>query len=267
MKFAAMEGFHNGAERAPLIAFGILGKTKQVEGINEIDFLFKLEIPNMLSYLAFQDPNAFVPGIKDLIKGNPGRGILSYSEKIDRGKLAIESLAAYKKAKDSGKTEDAKNQLVTFRDNFQYFGYGYYYGKDVNLLIPSVHMSFYSFHIMVFLGSYFLLLFVVVLFLTVKNIIEDKKWILWIALFTMPLAYVASESGWVLAEVGRQPWVIQDLMPNIAAVSQIDAFNVQITFFLFLVVFTGLLIAEVKIMLTQIKKGPSLPIEDQTQTK
>ncbi len=71
------------------------------------------------------------------------------------------------------------------------------------------------------------------------------------------MAYVASHCGWIVAEMGRQPWVIQYLMSTITAVSNIDTTSVQITFFLFLIVFTGLLIAEIKIMLKQIKLGPN----------
>jgi len=62
--------------------------------------------------------------------------------------------------------------------------------------------------------------------------------------------------GWAVAEVGRQPWVIQDLMPTVSAVSEIKTGMVQTTFILFAVTFTILLIAELKIMFTQIKKGP-----------
>jgi cytochrome bd ubiquinol oxidase subunit I len=267
MKFAAMEGLYVGSEKAPLVAFGILGGSKKVDGIDENEFLMKLEIPNLLSVLAFQDANAFVPGVRDLVHGNQEKGIPSYTEKIEKGKRAIESLAAYKMYKDSGNTEEAKKHLITFRENFEYFGYGYYFGKDLNLLVPSVSISFYSFHIMVILGSYFLVLFVLVLFFTMKDKIQSKKWLLWASLFTIPLAYLASEAGWVLAEVGRQPWVIQDLMPTIAAVSQIDAYSVQVTFFLFMLIFTALLIAEIKIMVTQIKKGPATPAIEQSQTK
>ena len=261
MKFAAMEGLYDGVQNAPLVAMGFFGETKKGGSPDEIEFAFKLEIPDMLSYLAFLDANAFVPGIKDLVNGNEERGIESYHEKIRKGKMAIESLAAYKKSKDAGNNDEALVFLKSFRENFKYFGYGYYFGKDINLLVPNVKLSFYSFHIMVILAGHFGLLFVLMLFFTMKNKIENKKWLLWSALLTIPLAYVASEAGWVLAEVGRQPWVIQDLMPNIAAVSQIDASHVQVTFFLFLVVFVALAIAEVKIMVTQIRKGPDAPIQ------
>jgi cytochrome d ubiquinol oxidase subunit I len=60
----------------------------------------------------------------------------------------------------------------------------------------------------------------------------------------------------VLAEARRQPWIIQDLMPVTRAVSQISASSVMTTFILFAILFTALLIAEVSIMLRQIKTGP-----------
>jgi cytochrome bd ubiquinol oxidase subunit I len=110
---------------------------------------------------------------------------------------------------------------------------------------------------MVFLGLHFLALFIVILWLTIKNRIENKPVILYTALWTIPLAYIASMLGWLVAEMGRQPWVIQDLLPTIAAVSQLKSSSVQITFWLFALFFTALLIAEISIMVKQIKKGVS----------
>ena len=72
----------------------------------------------------------------------------------------------------------------------------------------------------------------------------------------MPLAYIASEAGWIVAEMGRQPWAIQDLLPTCAAVSDISAGSVAVTFFIFLALFTTLLAVEVNILCKQIKKGP-----------
>jgi cytochrome d ubiquinol oxidase subunit I len=72
----------------------------------------------------------------------------------------------------------------------------------------------------------------------------------------IPLAYLATQLGWMVAEFGRQPWVIQDLMLTTTAVSNINTASVKITFFLFAFIFTGLLIAEIGIMFKQIKKGP-----------
>ncbi|NOZ34900.1 MAG: cytochrome ubiquinol oxidase subunit I [Chlorobi bacterium] len=255
MKFAAMEGLYQGQRKAPLVAIGFFGINKDEHNSQEQKFAFEFKIPNALSYMAFMDINAFVPGIKDLVHGNKDEGIISYNEKIEKGKTAIDALAAYKNAKKENNNELAETSLKTFNENFKYFGYGYYFGKDPHLLIPDVKISFYAFHTMVGLGFYFVLLFFLIYMYAYKNKFQKKKWLLRMAVWTIPLAYVAQEAGWIVAEVGRQPWVIQDLMPNIAAVSQIDQSSVQITFFLFLAVFTALLIAEIKIMLTQIKKA------------
>ncbi len=263
MKFASMEALYQGQRQAPLVAIGFFGQ-KDKDNPEKENFAFEIKIPNALSYLAFMDVDAFVPGIKDIVHGNEKEGIISYDEKIKKGKLAVDALAAYKNAKNEGNAELAETSLKTFKDNFKYFGYGYYFGKDPHMLIPDVKISFYSFHTMVILGGYFVLLFILTFLYVYKNKFTKKKWLLWLALWTIPLGYVAQEAGWIVAEVGRQPWVIQDLMPNIAAVSQIDKSSVQITFFLFLAVFTALLIAEIKIILTQIKKS-AISDEDNEQ--
>ncbi len=254
MKLAAMEGLYQGSQNAPLVAIGLFGKADP-EFLNKEEFAMKIEIPNALSYLAFLDPNAFVPGIRDLVDGNEKHNIPSYKERVEKGKISIDALAAYKTAKKEGDEVAAQQHLKIFEDNFEHFGYGYYYGKDPNLLVPNVKLSFYSFHIMVILGGFFMLLFTLLVYFMYKNKLPKMKWLLWTAVWTIPLVFIASEAGWVVAEVGRQPWVIQDLMPNLAAVSRIDASAVQITFFLFFAVFTVLLIAEIKIMLSQIRKG------------
>jgi cytochrome bd ubiquinol oxidase subunit I len=139
-------------------------------------------------------------------------------------------------------------------ENFPYFGYGYL--NDPLAVVPNVPLTFYSFHLMVILGFYFILLFAIILWFLVKGSLEKKRWLLWISLWTIPFAYLASQLGWVVAEVGRQPWVIQDLLPTVAAVSMIDATSVQITFWIFAGLFTALLIAELMIMVRQIKIGP-----------
>jgi cytochrome d ubiquinol oxidase subunit I len=263
MKFAAFEGLYNGSEGAGLIALGVFS-TSDADPTNQnlLDFNMKLEIPNVLSYMAYMDWNAFVPGINDLINGNEKYGYLSADEKIERGKAAIIKLKEYKDAKNSGDGQLA-DQLKTefmdpdFQENyFNYFGYGYI--TDKNLLIPSVPLSFYSFHIMVGLGFYFIVFFILAFLYTIRGKLEKKKGFLRLAVWTIPLAYIASQAGWIVAEVGRQPWVIQDLMPTVAAVTKISTSAVQVTFWLFAAIFTLLLIAELKIMLRQIKIGPKM---------
>ena len=140
------------------------------------------------------------------------------------------------------------------KEYFRYLGYGHI--SDENTLIPNVPLSFYSFHVMVILGFYFLIFFILSLIFVYKKKLEKNRWFLRLALFSIPLPYLSGQAGWVVAESGRQPWVIQDLMTTTAAVSQINASAVQITFWLFLAIFTALAIAEVSIMTRQIKIGP-----------
>jgi cytochrome d ubiquinol oxidase subunit I len=260
MKFAALEGLYNGQEGAGLVAVGVMSTAPgDTNSRNVKDFTFHIEIPNFLSYMAYGKFDAFVPGINDLVDGNSSRNIISVAEKIDRGKFARESLAQLKTAKDNGDSITYKQLKARFNDDafknnyFRYFGYGFL--NDPESVIPNVPVTFYSFHIMVGLGFYFLLLLFLVLINLYRNKLEHKKFLLRLSIFTIPLAYLASESGWVLAEMGRQPWVIQDLLPTLAAVSHINTSSVQITFWLFAVLFTALLIAELSILLKQIKIG------------
>ena len=261
MKFAAIEGLYNGSEGAGLVAIGMFSSTDtDPNNENLKDFNLKIEIPNILSYMAFLDWNAFVPGVNDLINGNEKYGYISATEKIERGKLAISKLKAFKDAKKDGDqtlANSLKTELTSadFQQNyFKYFGYGYF--DDPQDLIPNIPLTFYSFHLMVVLGFFFVLMFVLSLIYILKGTLDQKRWFMRLAIISIPLAYVASQAGWIVAEAGRQPWVVQDLMPTMAAVTRISAGSVKVTFWLFGVLFTVLLIAELKIMFRQIKIGP-----------
>jgi cytochrome d ubiquinol oxidase subunit I len=253
MKLAAMEGLYKGEEQAGIVAFGLLNSEKEIGDDNEA-FDFKVEIPVALSFLGYHSIHAFVPGIEDLVNGNEERNIMSVSEKMQKGKLAVDALREYKDLKKEGKETEAQVALKVFEENQQYMGYGYL--KDPKDAVPNVALTFYSFHIMVGLGSWFIILFIITLYFAMTNEIAQKKWLLRLTVLTIPLGYIAQEAGWIVAEVGRQPWAIQDLLPVGMAASNITSTSVMITFWLFAVLFTGLLIAEIKIMLKQIKIGP-----------
>jgi len=109
---------------------------------------------------------------------------------------------------------------------------------------------------MVILGFLFIFIFSVAIYFLFRGTLSEKKWFLWICLLSMPLPYIASELGWILAEMGRQPWIIQDLMPVSSGVSQISSGSVIATFIIFALLFTILLISEISIMVKQIKTGP-----------
>ena len=149
--------------------------------------------------------------------------------------------------------ESINNSPIRDVLDYRFFGYGYF--KSVNEAIPPVGLTFVMFRIMVVLGSYFLLFFIAVLFMVYRTtLLQRSSWIQWIAMVSVPFMWVCSEAGWAVAEVGRQPWTVQDLLPTIASVSAVPATSVIVTFWLFALIFTVLLVAEVSIMCRQISK-------------
>jgi cytochrome d ubiquinol oxidase subunit I len=253
MKLAAFEGLYEGSESAGIVAFGLLKPGKTVND-GKKPFLFEIKVPGMLSLLANREAGSFVPGIKDLVNGNPKYNNLSASEKINLGKKAIVALSNYKKLKKEGNAEEAKRNLCMFYENSKYMGYGYL--EKPEDLVPPVATSFYSFHIMVVLGTLFPVVCILFLYFGFKDRLTEIKWLKILGIPMFFLAIIASEAGWVVAEVGRQPWAIQDLLPVTIARSNLTSGTVQVTFFMFAILFTLLLFAEVKIMLKQISNGP-----------
>ncbi|MDD2385016.1 MAG: cytochrome ubiquinol oxidase subunit I [Sulfurospirillaceae bacterium] len=252
-KLAAMEGLYDGKSRAGIVAIGQLNTDKKI-GDGQKEFIWSIEIPYALSFLGFRNINAFVPGIDDLVLGNPTLSIEPAQSKIDKGKVAIASLKTYKEAMRENDNTKATIAFQSFRENQSFLGYGYL--NDPAKIIPPVGITFYSFHIMVGLGSWFLALFFFVLYFSMVGKIETKPLLLKLAFLSIPLGYVAGEAGWIVAEVGRQPWAIQSMLPVGIATSSIDPISIMITLGLFATIFTGLLIAEIKIMLKQVSIGP-----------
>ncbi len=268
MKLAAMEALYNGGTDQGLTAVALINPFAQPDYANEESAPLKIEMPYALSMMATNDPHGFVPGINDILNGYTtpdGRVEPSADEKIERGKKAIAALAAYRQAKfhSSDDGETAAAHLAVLNENMKYFGYGYI--RDKSELVPFIPINFWAFRIMVGMGCLFILFFAVMLAVAYKfpkalfgkyDITALPAWHYWLAVALIPLAYVASESGWLVAEFGRQPWTIQDMLPTWAAVSDLQSSSVMITFFLFLVLFTTMLAVEINILLKQIKKGP-----------
>lgn len=230
MKLAAAEGLRDGGQQAP---FSI------VPGV---------EVPGMLSMLATHDVNGYVPGINNLLDGytHPdGTVHLSAEEKIARGKKALQAFTDFRTYRQT-QPERAAQARDTLQAHVQYFGYGYIQQKED--LVPPVGLVYWSFRVMVGCGSFLFLFLIGAWWMQYKGKLEQARWMHWLGLASIPMVYAAGQAGWVVAEVGRQPWAIQDLLPVNAAVSQLSSSSVMVTFFLFLVIFTVLLIAEVKIL-------------------
>ena len=240
MKLAAAEGLEEGGEGVPCSI---------VPGV---------EIPNMLSILATHDIDGYVPGINNILEGytdSDGVTHLSAEEMIARGKTALNAFREYRTLKDSDPEKAAQARKV-LEENIDYFGYGYIDSPEE--LIPPVNLIYWAFRVMVGFGGFLLLLMIVVLWAEWKGKLTGMKWLQWVALWSIPLVYLAGQAGWIVAEVGRQPWVIQGLLPTKAAVSSVSVGAVQTTFFLFVAIFTLFLAIEIRIMLKAIKKGPEI---------
>ncbi|MFZ5759530.1 MAG: cytochrome ubiquinol oxidase subunit I [Thermodesulfobacteriota bacterium] len=253
MKLAVMEGLFDGRTSATLVLAGLINSAKE-PGDTQDAFSVEIAVPGLLSLLANREAGSFVPGVNDLVFGNPEHNIVGAQERIEKGKIAVELLRTYKEAKKNGDDNIAAAALNAFAGFQENLGYGYL--NHPAEAVPPIGITFYAFHIMVILGTLFPLVFLAFLFYAAKNTLPYQRWLLNLGILCVPLGYVASQAGWVLAEVGRQPWAIQGLLPVTVATSNLTTGTVQTTFFIFLILFTLLLIAEISIMAKQIKIGP-----------
>ncbi len=207
-----------------------------------------------------------MPGINDLINGialtPEGDTVrtVSYAERIALGRDARQALRDYDTARRAGDSAAMSAADARIRENFKYFGYAYLDKPED--AVPPVALTFYAFRVMVVLGGYLLLLCILAIFVCKwKTSWLEKPWLHWVGIISIPVVWICSQAGWIVAEVGRQPWVIQDLMPTNAAISDVTSGSVQFTFWMFAVLFTALLIAEISIMLRYIGKASKSDIE------
>ena len=244
MKLAAAEGLRDGGRGA---AFTI------VPGI---------KVPKMLSILATHELDGYVPGINDIINGytdNDGNVVPSVSEKIRMGRESLDALAKYRSLKDTDPVAAAAAR-AEMEENVQYMGYGHL--EKPEDVIPPVGVVFWAFRFMVGLGMLMALVLLLTLLFAWKDKLAGKRWLLWIAIICIPLVYICGQCGWIVAEVGRQPWTIQGLLPVNVAISSLSAGAVKTTFFVFLAVFALFLAIEIRIMLGAIRKGPEVEPEN-----
>jgi cytochrome bd ubiquinol oxidase subunit I len=122
--------------------------------------------------------------------------------------------------------------------------------------IPPVLPLFFSFRIMVLLGFYFIALFGTMFVLASRREVERYRWLLHVCLWSLPLPWIAAELGWVVAEVGRQPWTIDGVLPTFLSVSSVPASNVWISLAGFVLFYSVLACVEVYLMVRTIRLGP-----------
>ena len=246
MKLAAAEGLQDGGRGA---AFTIVPGVK---------------VPKMLSILATHDADGYVPGINDILKGytdNDGNVVPSVAEKMERGRKALAALELYRQMRDTNQDGAAQAKAI-LDDNVQYMGYGHLQKPED--VVPPVGVVFWAFRLMIGLGMLTAMVLLLSVWFGWKDKLPKMRWLMWAAVICIPLVYICGQCGWIVAEVGRQPWTIQGLLPVNVAISSLSAGAVRTTFFVFLAVFALFLAIEIRIMIGAIKKGPDTvePVKD-----
>jgi cytochrome d ubiquinol oxidase subunit I len=129
--------------------------------------------------------------------------------------------------------------------------------QAVDASIPQVAPLFWSFRIMVASGFLMLLVFALSFWYSAKRLQEKPRWLLKMAVFSLPLPWIACEAGWFVAEYGRQPWAVGEVLPTHLAASGLTTTEIWTSLVLITVLYTIFLIIEVWLMQHFARKGPS----------
>jgi cytochrome d ubiquinol oxidase subunit I len=120
---------------------------------------------------------------------------------------------------------------------------------------------FWAFRIMAGLGFFFILLFATAFLLSSRGQF-NKRWFLWIAACAIPLPWISTELGWVLAEFGRQPWAIDGVLPTGLAASSLSRSVLVVTIIGFTLIYGTLAVIEMGLIIRTIRRGPYAVHED-----
>jgi cytochrome d ubiquinol oxidase subunit I len=210
-----------------------------------------------------------IPGINELVEHAALR--------IRNGLVAYDAL---QKIRAAGNTTTVAPEVKTaFEDSGEDLGYALLLKRYVDDprqaspeqidkaawdTVPMVMPLFWTFRIMVAIGLYLIALTGTFFFLSARRSLDRYRWLLWVAVYSIPLPWIAAEAGWFVAEFGRQPWIIEGVLPTAAAVSDLGAMTVLMTIIGFVALYTVLLVIEMGLMLRGIRKGPAPDSEPET---
>ncbi len=255
MKIAAIEAMWN-TEPAPA-SFTVFGLPDLATHTTR----YEIKVPWMLGLIATRSVDKPVPGIAQLV------GLAH--DRIRDGLIAYRALEAVKtRPRDAAlrATLDAHVGnlgyallLKRIRPDIENATEG-----DIRTAaastIPNVPVLFWSFRVMVGIGFWFIALFALAFWLSAKRQLDRYRWFLKAALFTLPLPWFAAELGWIVAEYGRQPWVIEGVLPTALGVSNTDPGNVLFSLIGFVVFYSALLVADVYLLTKYIRLGPQTAV-------
>lgn len=254
-KFAAIEAiWEKDVAPAPFNVFAIPLQKEQKN-------ILELQIPKVLGIIATHSLNTPILGVKDIIANN--------EQRIKRGLIAYKALEEYKATKST-------QSLKVLNSNVKDLGYALLlkkYRSDINNAtskeikkaahdtVPNVFVLFFAFRIMVGVGFLMALYFIVINIATFKGWAYNKKWLLIWALIMIPMPWIAIYCGWFIAEYGRQPWVITDILPTFLAVSNLPPYAVSVSLGGLVLIYMTLLVINLYITINLLKKGPEVNLD------
>ena len=219
---------------------------------------FAIQIPYALGLIATRSLDTPVIGLRDLMSQHEVRirnGIQAYSllEQLRGGNTDPAVRDAFNKAKqDLGYGMLLKRYTENVADATE---------EQIQLAaqdsIPRVLPLYFAFRIMVACGFLMLLIIGLAFYNVVRGRIGEKKWLLRAALYGIPLPWIAVEAGWFVAEYGRQPWAIGEVLPTAVANSSVTAGEILFSMALICGLYTLFLIAEMYLMFKFARLGPS----------
>ncbi|MDF1827186.1 MAG: cytochrome ubiquinol oxidase subunit I [Legionellaceae bacterium] len=252
MKIAAMEAMWH-TEKAPA-SLTLIGMPNEATQTTD----HAIKVPYALGLIATRSLNEPLTGISELIDES--------KERIRHGMLAYDALARLQQDKNDAEA------LAEFKAHQDDLGYGLLlkrYTENVSdateeqitqaaqSLKPHVAPLFFAFRIMAGCGFFFIALFVMGFYFSAKHTLHTHRWFLRLACLALPLPWIAAELGWVVAEYGRQPWVVQGVLPTAMATSSITAGQVLTSLASFVTFYSVLAIIEIYLMIKYIRRGPA----------
>ncbi len=251
MKLAAIEGMWE-THPAPA-SFSVFAIPSQSERRNN----FEVKIPYVMGLIATRSLDEEIPGILELVE--------QAEQRIRDGQVAYAALERIRA--DKGDTE----ARAVFDQNWQDLGHALLlkrYRDDIlNATeqeisqaaldtVPTVGPLFWTFRIMVAAGFYLIGFFALAFYYSCKHSFESKTTFLKVALWSLPIPWIAIECGWFIAEYGRQPWAVDGVLPTFYAASGLALYEIAASLIGFVAIYTVLMVIEIKLMLKAIAKGP-----------
>ena len=252
VKLAAIESeWHTEPAPAAFTAFGLPNQAEE-----RTDYAIK--IPYLLGIIATRSLDEEVTGLIDIKNQNEIRirnGMQSYSDlqRLKEGDKSEASIAAFDKTKrDLGFGLLLKKYTPNVTDATEA-----QIKQAASDTIPNVFALFWSFRVMVAMAFLMFFIFAASFYFTIKRSMEKQTWLLRLALYAIPAPWIAAEMGWVVAEMGRQPWTISGILPTHLSTSSLSTGNLYFSLAGFIGFYTLLLVIEMYLMFKYARLGPS----------